>query len=152
MATLYSKNQARQQSAFLSEWTNFTRPALTAMVQAGLDLVSAMDTYRGGQLSKVDSDRHDSSAVDRLAGLLDHLSDEHGAALRAGNELGIAPDMIELDVAELEAAYNRRRLVYQARELRLDPFWRPRRRSHVRQFSGSVRAQATLIKCRAGEC
>jgi hypothetical protein len=105
MATLSSKQNARAQSAFLNEWSNFTRPALTAMVQAGLDLVSAMDTYRGGQLAKVDTDRHDTNAVDHIADLLDHLSDEHGAALKAGDALGIASDMIELDVSELEAAY-----------------------------------------------
>lgn len=105
MATYHSKSQARAQSAFLAEWQGFTKPALTAMVLAGLSLVSAMDTYRSGQLAKVDTDRHDTNAVDHIAGLLDHLSDEHGAALKAGDALGIASDMIELDVADLEAAY-----------------------------------------------
>lgn len=105
MATLYSKNRARQQSAFLSEWSNFTRPALTAMVQAGLDLVSAMDSYRGGQIAKVDTDHHDINAVDHIAGLLDHLSGEHGAAIRAADSVSLPAEMIELDVAELEAAY-----------------------------------------------
>jgi hypothetical protein len=105
MATFNSKQNARSQGAFLSEWQGFTKPALVAMVQAGLDLVSAMDTYRAGKLAKVDTDRHDTNAADHIAGLLDHLSDEHGAALKAGGALGIAADMIELDVAELEAAY-----------------------------------------------
>ena len=105
MATLYAKSQARSQAAFLNEWQGFTRPALVAMVQAGLDLVSAMDTYRGGRLATVDTDRHDASAVDHIAGLLDHLSDEHGAALRAGDAVGVPADLIELDVSELEAAY-----------------------------------------------
>jgi hypothetical protein len=105
MASLYSKSRARSQGAFLAEWSNFTRPALVAMAQAGLDLVSAMDTYRGSNLAKVDTDRHDTNAVDHIASLLDHLSDEHGAALKAADALGITADMVALDVAELEAAY-----------------------------------------------
>lgn len=105
MATFQSKHKARNQAAFLNEWQGFTKPALSAMVLAGLSLVAAMDTYRGGQLAKVDTDRHDTSAVDHIAGLLDHLSEEHGAAIKAADELGIPADMIDLDVAELEAAY-----------------------------------------------
>lgn len=105
MASLYSKNQARLQSAFLTEWQGFTRPALVRMIGAGLSLVSAMEDYRGGQMARTDVDRHDTAAVDHIAGLLDHLSDEHGAAIRAGDAVGVPVDMIDLDVAELEAAY-----------------------------------------------
>ena len=105
MASLHSKTRARNQAAFLNEWQGFTKPALSAMVLAGLSLVTAMDTYRGGQLAKVDTDRHDTSAADHIAGLLDHISDEHGAALKAADALDIPADMVELDVAELEAAY-----------------------------------------------
>jgi hypothetical protein len=104
MASLYSKNRARSQSAFLAEWSNFTKPALSAMVLAGLSLVTAMDDYRTGQMARADVDRHDANAADHIAGLLDHLSAEHGAAIRTGDELGVPVDMIE-DVAELEAAY-----------------------------------------------
>ena len=50
-------------------------------------------------------DRHDTAAVDHVAGLLDHLHNERGVALQAADELGIAADMVELDLAELEAAY-----------------------------------------------
>lgn len=56
-------------------------------------------------MAQADVDRHDASAVDHIAGLLDHLSGEHAAALRAADELGIAADLVALDVAELEAAH-----------------------------------------------
>ena len=42
----------------------------------------------------------------------------------------------------VQPAVARRRLVYQARELRLDPFWRPRCRSHAVEWSISSRSMA----------
>jgi len=60
----------------------------------------------------------------------------------AAVDLGVHAVAVVLDL--VKPAITRRRLVYQAGELWLDPFWRPRRRSH-----GGTGAHSTISENRA---
>jgi len=88
-----------------SEWEDCQRPALARALKAGLELASALDDYRSTHLYAADVTRHDLSAVDIIAGLVDHLSNEVGAAQKRLDDLGVAPELVELDTTALELAW-----------------------------------------------
>lgn len=97
--------ERRRGNLALSEWQDCQRPALARQLAAGIALASALDDYRNTQLYADDMTRHDLSAVDLIAGLVDHLSNEIGAARKRLDDVNIDPDLVDLDTAELEAAW-----------------------------------------------
>lgn len=100
-----AKAERRRGNISLSEWQSFQRPALERMLAAGLSLASALEDARASLMWADDITRHDLSAVDLIAGLVDHLSNEVGAAQKRLDDMGIPVEMVELDTTELELAW-----------------------------------------------
>lgn len=107
MSPQAARSASRTQNAILDEWVSFTKPTLERMLNAGLDIVSAMEDRRIALIWAGDVVRHDAAAVDLVAWLLDYLSDEVGSARKAADEAGLDPDCITLDRSELETAHAR---------------------------------------------